>query len=234
MKKSYMFTLLVFLILIPLTIYFGRSLSGKGYYLVAFAIIGELLIPFFMTFERSKPTARELVMLAVMCAIAIISRVAIPIPNFKAIYAVIMLSGMAFGPERGFIVGAISAFASNFFYGQGAYLPWQMLAYGAGGMLAGFVFNCKMLSKKAISMAVFGFFAVVLFVGPILDSAHVFIMMPSLSMISVKASLLSGFPINVSQGVCTALVMFFFGEPMLEKLQRVKNKYGIAEDENGI
>ena len=51
-----------------------------------------------------------------------------------------MLSGIAFKPEAGFMVGAVSALASNFFYGQGAYTPWQMFAYGAGGMLAGFLF----------------------------------------------------------------------------------------------
>ena len=62
--------------------------------------------------------------------------------------AIIMLSGMAFGPEAGFLVGAVSAFASNFFYGQGAYTPWQMFAYGAGGMLAGFLFAKGRIPQK--------------------------------------------------------------------------------------
>ena len=59
-------------------------------------------------------------------ALAIAARVAIPFPHFKAIFAVVMISGIAFGPETGFMVGAISAFASNFFYSQGPWTPWQI------------------------------------------------------------------------------------------------------------
>ncbi len=83
-------------------------------------------------------------------------------------------------------------------------------------------------------MALFGFFAVVLWTGPLLDTSHVFIMMPEISFTTVSASLASGFPVNVSQGICTALMMFVFGKPLLEKLDRVKQKYGMLEDENGI
>lgn len=234
MKKSNIAMLIVFLVLIPLTLFLGGKLPGRGYYITGVIIIAELLLPFFMAFEKRKPQARELVVIAVMCAIAIIGRVAIPIPNFKAAFAIIMLTGIAFGPEAGFIVGAITAFASNFFYGQGAYMPWQMMAYGAGGMLTGFVFLKKRVPRKSWIMAVFGFFAVILWIGPLLDSSHLFLMMPEINPASITASLVSGFPINVSQGVCTALIMLLFGKPLLEKLDRVKLKYGMMEDEDGI
>lgn len=234
MKKSNIAMLIVFLVLIPLTLFLGGKLPGRGYYITGVIILAELLLPFFMAFEKRKPQARELVVIAVMCAIAIIGRVAIPIPNFKAAFAIIMLTGIAFGPEAGFIVGAITAFASNFFYGQGAYMPWQMMAYGAGGMLAGFVFLKKRVPRKPWIMAVFGFFAVILWIGPLLDSSHLFLMMPEINPASITASLVSGLPINVSQGVCTALIMLLFGKPLLEKLDRVKLKYGMMEDEDGI
>ena len=229
MKKSNVATLIVFLALIPLTLFLGDKLPGKGYYITGVLIITELSVPFFMMFEKRKPQARELVILAVMIALAVIGRVAIPIPHFKAAFAIIMLTGIAFGPEAGFIVGALTAFASNFFYGQGAYMPWQMMAYGAGGMLAGFVFIKDKIPKKPWIMAVFGFLAVVVWIGPLLDSSHVFIMMPEISFTTISASLASGFPVNVSQGICTALMMFVFGRPLLEKLDRVKVKYGMLE-----
>lgn len=234
MKKSNIATLIVFLILIPLTLYFGSKLSGRGYYITGLLIIAEFMIPFFMAFERRKPQARELVVLAVMCAIAIIGRVAIPVPNFKAAFAIIMLTGIAFGPESGFVVGAITAFASNFFYGQGAYMPWQMMAYGAGGMLAGFVFIKNKIPRKPWIMAVFGFFAVILWIGPLLDSSHIFLMMPEINNKTIIASLASGFPVNVSQGICTAIIMLLFGKALLEKLDRIKLKYGMMEGEDGI
>ena len=175
-----------------------------------------------------------LVLLAVLCALAVAGRVAIPIPNFKAAFAVIMLSGMAFGPEAGFIVGAVTAFSSDFFYGQGPFTPWQMMAYGAGGMLAGFLFRKGWLPRKPWVMAVFGFFSVVLWVGPLLDSSHVFLMLSDMNREAVIAAFLSGFYVNLIQAVCTALVLFFAGKPLLEKLKRVQVKYGMLEDEDGI
>ncbi len=234
MKKSHIAMLIVFFLLIPLTLYFGGKLSGQAFYLTGTLIVIELMIPFFLAFEGRKPQARELVVLAVMCALAIVGRVAIPIPSFKAIFAIIMLTGIAFGPEAGFIVGAVAAFASNFFYGQGSYTPWQMMAYGAGGMLAGFFFAKGRLEKKPVVMAVFGFFAVVLWVGPLLDCCTVFTTMTTYTFHSVMAVFVAGFEVNVSQAICTVLVMLLFGKPLLDKLDRVKLKYGMMEDEDGI
>ena len=157
MKKSHIVMLLTFLLLIPATIYFGLRFSGRAYYVTSTLVMIETLVPFLLAFENRKPQARELVVIAVLSALAVAARVVIPIPNFKAIFAIIMLSGIAFGPETGFLVGAISAFASNFFYGQGPYTPWQMFAYGAGGLLAGFLFAKGRLPRKPAVMGVFGF-----------------------------------------------------------------------------
>lgn len=234
MKKSNIVTLIIFFLLIPATLFLGTKIPGRSYYITSTLMILELMVPFFMAFEGRKPQARELVVIAVMCAIAIVARTAIPIPHFKAIFAVIMLSGIAFGPEAGFMVGAISAFASNFFYGQGAYTPWQMMAYGAGGMLAGFCFAKGRLPQKPWIMALFGFFATILWVGPLLDCSHIFLMLSVINRDSILAALLSGFPVNLSQAICTVLIMLLFGRPLLDKLDRVKTKYGMMEDEDGL
>ena len=234
MKKSNIATLVVFLLLIPLTLFLGTKMSGRSYYLIGTLIIVELMIPFFMAFEGRKPQARELVVIAVMCALAVAGRVVIPIPNFKAAYAVIMLSGIAFGPEAGFMVGAIAAFASNFFYGQGPFTPWQMFGYGAGGMLAGFAFRNNWLPRKNWVMAVFGFVTVLFWIGPLLDCSHIFLVLPKITWSAVVATFVSGFYVNVSQAICTALILFLLGNALLEKLDRVKMKYGMMEDENGI
>ena len=168
MKKSHIVMLLTFLLLIPATIYFGLRFSGRAYYVTSTLVMIETLVPFLLAFENRKPQARELVVIAVLSALAVAARVVIPIPNFKAIFAIIMLSGIAFGPETGFLVGAISAFASNFFYGQGPYTPWQMFAYGAGGLLAGFLFAKGRLPRKPVVMGVFGFLTTLLLVGPLM------------------------------------------------------------------
>ena len=234
MKKSNIATLLVFFLLIPATLFLGTKIPGRSYYITGTLIILELMIPFFMAFEGRKPQARELVVIAVMCAIAIVGRVAIPIPNFKAIFAIIMLTGIAFGPEAGFMVGAISAFASNFFYGQGAYTPWQMMGYGAGGMLAGFLFAKGRLPRKPWVMALFGFLAVIFWVGPLLDCSHIFLMLSTINREAVIATFISGFYVNASHAVCTVLVMLLFGRPLLDKLDRIQVKYGMMEGEDGL
>lgn len=234
MKKSSFAMLVTCFLVIPLTLILGTKLSGRAYYVTSTLVILEILIPFLLAFEGRKPQARELVVIAVLCALAVASRAAIPIPNFKPMFAVIMLSGIAFGPEAGFLVGAVTAFASNFFYGQGAYTPWQMFAYGAGGMLAGFVFRKKWLPREPLAMGIFGYLVVLLFIGPILDACSVFLTLPEISLKSAWPLYISGFPVNLSQGACTFLTMLLFGRPLLEKLDRVKTQYGMMEEEDGL
>lgn len=229
MKKSHIATLVVFLLLIPATLFLGSKLPGRSFYITGTAIVIEMLIPFFMAFEGRRPQARELVILSVLCAIAIVARVAIPMPHFKAIFAIIIISGIAFGPESGFMVGAISAFASNFFYGQGPFTPWQMMAYGAGGMLAGFLFAKGRLPRKPWLMAILGFLTVMFWIGPLLDCSSIFLMVGHINWRSVLIILTAGMPANVGNGICTMIMLLLFGKPLLDRLDRVKIKYGMLE-----
>lgn len=229
MKKSRIVTLLVFFLMVPATLLVGVKLPGRSFYITGTLMILELMLPFFMAFEGRKPQARELVIIAVLCAMAIAGRVAIPFPHFKAVFAFVMLAGIVFGPEAGFMVGAITALVSNFFYGQGAYTPWQMFGYGAGGMLAGYCFAKNRLPRDGVTMAVFGFFGVVLWVGPLLDCSSLFLMITTVNTNSVIAVFTAGFPANIANGVCTALVLLLLGKPLLDKLDRIKIKYGMLE-----
>lgn len=79
-------------------------------------------IPFFLVFDRKKPQARELIPIAVMSAIAVVGRTVfqiIPLPNFKPCSAIIIITAVSFGPEAGFLTGALTGFVSNFIFGQG-------------------------------------------------------------------------------------------------------------------
>jgi uncharacterized membrane protein len=230
MKKSNIVTLLIFFLLIPATLFLGTKIPGRSYYITSTLMILELMVPFFMAFEGRKPQARELVVIAVMCAIAIACRVAIPLPYFKAIFAVIMLCGMVFGPEAGFMTGAVSAFVSNFFYGHGPFTPWQMMAYGAGGMAAGFCFRKGWLPRRGWLMALFGFGTVLFWIGPLLDCSHIFMVMTKLSWSGAAAVFSAGFAANLPQAICTGVALLLFGRPMLDKLDRIQVKYGLLEN----
>ena len=229
MKKSYIATLLIFLIAIPATLVLGMQIPGKWYMLTTSLVIAEILIPFFLAFEGRKPQARELVIMAVMCALAVAARVAIVIPNFKAIYGIIMIAGIALGPEPGFLVGAIAAVVSNFFRGQGIWTPWQMLAYGGCGMLMGFLFRKGKLPRKPLLMGILGLALVLLFAGPLLDTCNLFMMPIEMNLPSILAMYGMGLSVNISQGISTFLVLFLLGKPLLGKLDRIRQKYGMEE-----
>ncbi len=237
MKKSTVLSFTVLFLLIPGTLYLGLQLRGRSYYLTGTLVVLETMLPFFLRFESRKPKARELVLLAVMCALATVSRILVLLPNFKPITGIIMLTGIAFGPEAGFLTGAISAFASNFFFGQGPWTPWQMMAYGAGGFAAGLLFYRRIQGgitwRKGACLAVFGFLAVALLVGPLLDLCTVFTTGTKITWKFILAVFTVGFPHNLQHALATAATLLLLGKPLLEKLSRLQRKYGLLDPRSG-
>ena len=112
--------------------------------LLGFLFLLASSLPFFLVFEKKRPQAREMVPIAVMAALAVTGRAvfsAVPLPNFKPCSAVVIITALSFGPEAGFLTGALTAFISNFIFGQGPWTPWQMFAWGLIGFLAGILKN---------------------------------------------------------------------------------------------
>ena len=234
MKKSMLFSLIVIFLLIPATLFLGTRLTGRMYYLTSTLVVMEVMLPFFFAFETRRPQARELVTIAVMCALATAARVVIHIPGFKPILGIIMVAGIAFGAEAGFLTGAVSAFASNFFFSQGPWTPWQMMAYGIGGFVAGLLFHKKRpfpgrpwLSTLALSAV--GFLTVMLVVGPLLDTCTVFTTGSRITWKYALAVYAAGFGYNLTHAAATAITIFLVSRPLLEKLDRLKCKYGMME-----
>lgn len=229
MKRSVVASLISISVLIPATLFLGTQLTGKAYYLTGTLVILEAMLPFFLRFESRKPQARELAILAVLCALAVVGRVAFPLPNFKAITGIVMIAGIAFGAEAGFMVGAVSAFASNFFFSQGPWTPWQMMAYGAGGLLAGALFHRKSSQSPRFMtvLTVFGFASIVLVVGPLLDCATLFATGGRITWRYTLAVFSAGLPHNITHGISCALTLLLFTKPLLGKLLRLQKKYGL-------
>ncbi len=230
MKKSTAFSLLVIFLLIPGTLLLGRSLPGRWFYLTSTLIVTEIMLPFFFAFESRHPQAREMVILAVMAALAAASRAAFAfLPYFKPIIGIIMITGIAFGSQAGFLTGAVGVFASNFFFSQGPWTPWQMFAYGMAGFLAGAVFYRRESWQKPWILTPFGFFTLLLIIGPMLDSCTVFTMLSKFTWEGVLLIYAQGVPVNVTHGVSCALTLLLVGKPLLKKLRRLRIKYGMME-----
>ncbi len=222
--------LLTVVFAVPLTLYIGYKIGGGHYYVLSFIVLIWVMLPFFLMFEKRAPKANELVTLAVMCAVAVVSRAAfIWLPHFKPITAVIIITGAAFGAEAGFMVGAVSMLVSNFLFGQGMWTPWQMFAFGVAGFLAGAVFCNAHVKADRWRLALFGGFTVMLIVGPLLDTCTLFTMTSEISAQAAAGVYLAGLPVNAIHASATVLTLFFASEPLLEKLNRVKTKYGMME-----
>jgi energy-coupling factor transport system substrate-specific component len=222
----------ILFILIPATIYICWNYFSELYYIPSILIMLYTCIPFFMIFRKRKVQARDIVIISVMCAIAVASRAAfIMVPGFKPMTAVIIITAAAFGPEAGFLTGTVSAFMSNFIFGQGPWTPWQMAAYGIAGFLAGILIRRGLLSKKRLPLSIYGAAVVILIVGPLLDTCTVVALPAMGSGDSVLSVYLAGIPLNAIHALSTFITLFFLSRPMLEKLDRIKIKYGMAEDE---
>ena len=229
MKKSTVAALIVFLIAIPATLLLGRGLSGRSYYISGTLVMVEALIPFIMAFEGRKPQARELVVVAVMCALAVAARAAIPIPHFKPMFAIIILSGFAFGPETGFLVGAVTMLVSNILFSQGAWTPFQMFCMGIIGFLAGVLFRKGLLRRSRGALCIFGALCALIIYGGLMNPVAALLARQELNWQTLVAYYITGFPVDCVHAAATCFFLLVLAEPMLEKLDRIKVKYGIVE-----
>ena len=220
------------LLCIPLTIFACIMYLGNQHYnITALLVLLECMFPFFLVFESRKPKARELVVIAVLCAIGVAGRSAFfMLPQFKPVLALVIIAGVAFGGETGFLVGAVTMLASNVLFSQGPWTPWQMFSMGIIGFLAGILFRKGLLRRSRGSLATFGAFAAVIIYGGIMNPASALMYSSqNLNWEVIMAYYVSGLPMDLIHAAATVIFLLIAAEPMLEKLDRIKVKYGLVE-----
>ncbi len=220
----------VILVAIPLTIYFGiHYLGDRKYYFISLLIIFETVLPFCMIFENRKPQAREIVVISVLCALAVAGRTAFfMLPEFKPVVALVIIAGVCFGGETGFLVGAVTGFVSNFFFGQGPWTPWQMFAFGIIGFLAGIFFRKGIMRRTRPTLCIFGFLTTLIIYGGIMNTATVIMSSNIITKEMLISAYVVGFPIDLIHALSTGIFLWFLSNPMIEKLERIKIKYGLV------
>ena len=228
-SKGSVFFSVLSLLLIPLCIFLGmKFIHERPYYYISIAIILLSIIPFIVMFEGRKPQARELVTIAVLCTIGVIGKIAFyMIPQFKPTVAIIIISAMALGSQRGFLIGVITAFVSNIFLGQGPWTPWQMFACGLIGFISGFMYKKEALPKTTVPICIFGFLITLLIYGGIMNPAALIMANDTISMSTLAAYYISGIPYDIIHAASTVIFLIVLAKPMLTKLDRVKKKYGL-------
>jgi energy-coupling factor transport system substrate-specific component len=101
-------------------------------------VAGALIVAGAAWLENGPGSSKEVVLIATLAAAAAAGRVLFAaVPNVQPVTVIVVVSGVALGPRAGMAVGGLSALVSNFYLGQGAYTPWQMLAWGGCGLLGG-------------------------------------------------------------------------------------------------
>lgn len=230
LSKRTMAAMISSLILIPLTIFAGVFyMSDRQYNVVAVLVLIECMLPFFLVFEGRNPKPRELVVIAVLCGLGVAGRsMFFMLPQFKPVMALTIIAGVAWGGETGFLVGAATMLFSNMFFSQGPWTPWQMFSMGIIGFLSGVLFKKGWLRRSRSSLAVFGAMAAILIYGGIMNPAAAVIsssQIPSWEML--LAYYITGLPMDLIHALGTVVFLMLGAEPMLEKMDRIKEKYGL-------
>lgn len=232
--KRTVVSIVAVLVLIPATIWFGVArLGDKKYFFISLLVLLEAMLPFFVSFEDRKPKVRDIVTLAVMCALAVTGRTAFfMLPNFTPVMAIVIIAGVAFGCEGGFITGAMTMFVSNFIMGQGPWTPWQMFAMGLVGFLAGLFFAGSSVRTRNITklgLCIFGALICIVVYGGIMNPASVIMWQPNVNFSMIMASYVTGFPFDLAQATSTVIALWLVARPFLEKLDRVRIKFGVLK-----
>ena len=202
----------------------------REYYVISIVIIIAAILWFMWSFERRKPQEREVVMLAVMTAMAVVGRaIFIVTPQFKPCAAIIIITGIMLGKQSGFLCGALTTLVSNFIFGQGPWTPWQMIAFGLVGLVSAIIFNGKRehYADNRILLGIYGFLITFLLYGFIMDTSTVLMYTDKLRLSTFMAIYLSGLYFNIIHGLSTLIFLLLLSKSIFSKIRRLKVKYGM-------
>lgn len=226
MKHKRVLTLLLFLLLIPMVVIGGAVLFREKHYLwITLCVVILSLLPLTYSFERRESSSKELTVLAVLVALSAAGRLIFAwLPGFKPITAITVIAAVWLGKEAGFIVGALSAVVSNMYFGQGPWTPFQMLAWGLLGLLAGLL--AKPLQRHRLWLCVFGALAGVLY-SLTLDVWTTLWADNAFQFSRYAASVIAALPVTAEYAVSNVIFLALLAKPFGEKLERIKRKYGL-------
>lgn len=219
-------------VLMPAALFAGVTIFNDRNYMLVSAFVALLsCLPFFIAFETNENTGRELVVIAVMCAISVVGRLIFaPIPGFKPVTAVVIITGAVLGAEAGFITGSMTALCSNIFFGQGPWTPFQMFSWGIIGFISGLIFF-KRQKKNLIFIIIAGMLFGVLF-SLLMDIWTTVSVSGEFIFNEYIACIIAAIPVTIEYAVSNAVFLAVLFNPFNKKLERIKTKYGVFVQQN--
>ena len=220
--------LALMVIIVPLILYLSvRIFHGRRYMVCSLIVVVAAMLPFFMMFEGRKPKAREIMVISVLAAIGVAGRAAFfMLPSFKPIAAIVILTGVSFGGEAGFLVGCMIMMISNIFMGHGPWTPWQMFAMGLLGFFAGIIFSKK---RNTLALCIYSFLSVLVIYGGIMNISSVLTYTTDINLQTITAYIISGIPFDLIHAVSTVIFVLITGDALLKKCCRLRVKFGLFQ-----
>lgn len=158
-----------------------------------------------------------------MIALSVIGRILFaPVPGFKPVTAMVVITAMYFGSEAGFMTGALSAVISNFFFGQGPWTPFQMFSWGILGLIAGII--ADPLKRSKIVLTIYAVISGILY-SLIMDIWTVLWADGYFNFSRYLAAVISATQFTVIYAVSNVVFLLLFSKPIGKILERMKVKY---------
>lgn len=201
--------------------------TDRYYILISFLVVTLSIILFFAKFEQRDVSAEELVLIAILSAIAAMSRIPFaPLPGIQPASFVVIMSALTFGKEIGFMVGSNVALISNIFLGHGPWTPWQMFCWGIMGYVAGSLKDTRFMKSKLGSI-IYGVVAGFLY-GWIMNIWFVLnFYQEDITWKVFLGSCIASFPFDRNHAISNAVFLFLFKNGWEKILERAKIKYGL-------
>lgn len=195
--------------------------------LAMLVVVALVLALFFAGYEVSRPGLRQIMPTLVLAALAAAGRILFgPIPDFKPVSAIAIIAGATLGRRNGFMVGALAALTSNFFFGQGMWTPWQMFAMGLLGFFAGIIFSKK---RNTLALCIYSFLSVLVIYGGIMNISSVLTYTTDINLQTITAYIVSGIPFDLIHAVSTVIFVLITGDALLKKCCRLRAKFGLFQ-----
>ena len=225
-KAKTVLSYLFLLVLLPAIAVGGYFLfRERGYVWISVVIAAVACIPFFIRFEKTTGDVRRTVLLALMIALSVLGRLVFSyIPHFKPVTAIIILAGIYLGAEAGFLCGSLSVLCSNFIFGQGPWTPFQMVAWGMIGFIAGVLSNP--FKRYILLLMLYGVISGI-FYSLFMDILTVLWLDGGFTTKKYLAAIVTSFPVTLTYVFSNVIFLFVLVKPLGKKIDRIKEKYGI-------
>ena len=166
-------------------------------------------------------------LVATLAALAALGRIAFaPLPNVKPTTDIVLISGYVLGGAPGFAVGAVAALASNLFFGQGPWTPWQMAAWGGVGLAGAGLARVagrelgRIPLAAACAVASLGFGAVM--------NLHLWVTYSGDHTAAKLAAIFAtSLPFDIAHATGSALFCLAFGPALVRALARYRRRFEV-------